>query len=633
MEKNKFSRVLLVAMLAFVLALAACGGGDSGDGDKKKESGGKSEDGLYSIEDFNTETANKEDGEGGTLNYGLVSDTPFEGTLNFNFYSGAPDAEVIGFFDESLLSVDENYAYTQDGAATFEHTDDHKVWTFTIRDNVNWHDGKPVTAEDWAYAYEVIGHKDYDGVRYGSDFTIIEGMEDYHEGKADEISGIKVIDEKTLEITYDKPTPSLLAGGIWPYALPKHIFSKIEVADMSSSDAVRKNPIGMGPFKVEKITPGEAVTYVKNEDYWQGEPKIDEVVLKVIDDSVIINELQNGTVDLVGTGSNGTFPVDQFPDNADMSNVEFLGKVDNAYTYIGFKLGTWDKEAGKVKYSPEDSKVGDPELRRAMWYAVDNDAVGEKFYHGLRWNASGLIAPSHPDYHSEDIEAPTFDPDKANEILDEAGYLDTDDDGFRETPDGEELVLNFASMSGGDTAEPLANYYIQSWEKVGIKVELLDGRLQEFNTFYDRVGSEGNDDPEVDVYMGAWSVGSDVDPAGLYGQDAMFNFSRYASDKNDELLEKGVSEEAFDPAKRQEIYKEWQEFMIDEVPVFPTLYRAVLVPVNKRVGNLDIKTGTKVGIHDWTLTEDKALVHDGPIEEPKKEDEEDASEEDEDEEE
>src|SRR5699024_5098370 len=467
-------------MLVLVLALAACGGdgkkeegssggGGGGDADKGEETTGSP------LDDFDTRGEEGEAKEGGTLNFGLVTDTPFEGTLNWNFYSGAPDAEVINWFDESLLDIDENFQYTQDGAATFEFSDDNKVWTFKIGDNVNWHDGKPVTAEDWAFSYEVIGHADYDGVRYGSDFTVIEGMEEYNKGEADEISGIKVIDEKTLEITYKKPTPSLLAGGIWSYAMPKHIFKDIPVADMSSSDEVRKNPIGMGPFKVESVVSGESVVYKKNEDYWRGEPKLDEVVLKVVDPSVVANELSSGKIHLTDG-----FPTDQYKANKDMEGVKFLGDVEGSYTYVGFKLGTWDKEKKRVAYNPEESKVSDVALRKAMWYAVDNDAVGEKFYEGLRWAGTTLIAPSHADFHDSSIEVPKYDPEKAKEILEEAGYKDTDGDGFVENPDGSELKLTFASMSGGETAEPVANYYLQSWQKVGINIELLDGRLQEF---------------------------------------------------------------------------------------------------------------------------------------------------------
>lgn len=585
-------------MLVLVLALAACGGdgkkeegssggGGGGDADKGEETTGSP------LDDFDTRGEEGEAKEGGTLNFGLVTDTPFEGTLNWNFYSGAPDAEVIKWFDESLLDIDENFQYTQDGAATFEFSDDHKVWTFKIGDNVNWHDGKPVTAEDWAFSYEVIGHADYDGVRYGSDFTVIEGMEEYNKGEADEISGIKVIDEKTLEITYKKPTPSLLAGGIWAYAMPKHIFKDIPVADMSSSDEVRKNPIGMGPFKVESVVSGESVVYKKNEDYWRGEPKLDEVVLKVVDPSVVANELSSGKIHAVDK-----FPTDQYQTNKDMEGVKFLGDVEGSYTYVGFKLGTWDKEKKRVAYNPEESKVSDLALRKAMWYAVDNDAVGEKFYEGLRWAGTTLIAPSHADFHDGSIETPTYDPEKAKEILEEAGYKDTDGDGFVENPDGSELKLTFASMSGGETAEPVANYYLQSWQKVGINIELLDGRLQEFNTFYDRVGNGGNDDPAVDVYMGAWSVGSDVDPAGLYGPDAMFNFPRYENEKNTELLEKGVSEDAFDLEFRQDVYKEWQELMVEEIPVFPTLYRAEIVPVNEDVVNYTIDRSDSPNLHE-----------------------------------
>src|SRR5690625_7438659 len=115
-----------------------------------------------------------------------------------------------------------------------------------------------------------------------------------------------------------------------------------------------------------------------------------------------------------------------------MEGVTFLGKIEGSYTYIGFKLGTWDKEAKRVDFNPEESKVGDVELRRAMWYAVDNDAVGDEFYKGLRWGANSLIAPTHPDYYNEELEAPKFDLDKANEILDEAGYEWVDGEEYRQ---------------------------------------------------------------------------------------------------------------------------------------------------------------------------------------------------------
>ena len=610
-------KALLALMLVLLVALAACSGdsddgqsegtdsgsdsGDSAEADDEGESDSESE--LYSIDDFNQIKTNEGEAiDGGTLTFGLVSDTAFEGTLNWNFYSGDPDAQILDWFDEALLTWDENYVYTNDGAATYEISEDGHVFTFTIGDNVNWHDGEPVTAEDWLFAHEVIGHPDYDGPRYGSDFTNIEGMEEYHAGEADTISGIKVIDDKTLEITYIQATPSLVTGSIWTYPLAKHIFGDMEVAEMSASPEVRENPIGFGPFKVESIVPGESVTMVKNEDYWRGEPNLDGVTVKVINPNVVVQELESGGVDTVSA-----FQVDQYPDNAEMSNVEYLGRIDRSYSYIGFKLGTWDKENGEVVTDPE-AKMADVNLRKAMWHAVDNTTVGERFYNGLRWNATTLIPPSHPEFHDDSNAGVSYDPEAAKQLLDEAGYVDVDGDNFRENPDGEELVINFASMSGGEVAEPLAQYYIQAWEQVGLNVQLLDGRLQEFNSFYDRVGQNGDDDPAVDIYSAAWGVGIDVDPRGLYGRDAIFNFSRYSSDKNDELLAAGVSEDAFELENRQKVYNEWQQFMIDEVPVFPTLYRSELVPVNNRVHNYYIGDGTNMYRYDIAVTQEEPIV-------------------------
>lgn len=606
MAKNKWSRYLALPMLSFVLVLGACSGDEEtsteeGGGESETDGGQELENGgMYSIDDFNNVKTNEGEAiDGGTITFGLVSDTVFEGTLNWNFYSGAPDAEILEWFDEGLLTWDENYVYTNDGAATYEVSEDGRTFTFTIGDNVNWHDGEPVTAEDWLFAHEVIGNPEYDGPRYNSDFTNIEGMEEYNSGSADTISGIEVIDDKTLSITYIESTPSLLTGSIWSYPLAKHIFGDMAVADISSSPEVRENPIGFGPFKVDSIVPGESVTLSKNEDYWRGEPNLDGVTIKVISSSTVVQELETGGVDLISE-----FPVDQFPDNAEMSNVEYLGAIDRAYTYIGFKLGTWDAESSTVAYDPE-AKMNNVALRQAMWHAVDNATVGERFYNGLRWNATTLIPPSHPEFHDDSNEGRAYDPEAANQLLDDAGYADTDGDGLREDPEGNPLEINFISMTGGDTAEPLAQYYVQSWEAVGLKVNL---EMLEFNSFYDRVGNGGEDDPNVDVYQAAWGVGIDVDPSGLYGANAIYNFARWENEENERLLEEGRSEESFDLAYRQEVYNEWQQLMVDEVPVFPTLYRAVLSPVNDRVLNYAIGDGTEVYLNELAVNAESPVT-------------------------
>src|SRR5699024_8055004 len=301
------------------------------------------------------------------------------------------------------------------------------------------------------------------------------------------------------------------------------------------------------------------------------------------------------------------FPAGQFADNADMSNVEFLGAIDLYYAYIGFKLGTWDAEKGEVATDLDGMKMGDINLRKAMAHAIDTEAVGEKLYNGLRWKATTFIPPSHPEYHDDENPGHVYDVDKANEILDEAGYEWAEGEEFRTDPDGNELVMNFASMSGDEIAEPLADFYIQSWHEVGLNVQLLEGKLHEFNSFYERVGETGEDDPKIDIFAGAWGVGSDVDPRGLYGRDAMFNFSRYSSEENDKILADGVSEEAFDTKYRQEVYKEWQQLMLDEVPVIPTLYALEIVPVNNRVINWSLDAAEKMYCYEVAVTQEEPV--------------------------
>lgn len=597
MTKISWSRLMFFTMLIFVLALAACGNGDSSedgsteDGsdaetEEGTEDGGDAESGedeaadggeVYSYEDFPQAVSNDADPTGeGELVVGYGSDTPFEGTLNWAFYQGAPDADMMGFFDESVFTFDENQIATNDGAITYEMNEEDNTVTFTVQDGVTWHDGEPLKISDYVASYEVIGHPDYDGVRGTTDgFTLIEGYSEYQAGEADEISGIEIIDEKTAVFTYTELAPSLTNGGFWFYAFPEHHYEGVEVADMTNAEQTRENPIGIGPYKVESITPGEAVVLTKYEDYWRGEPQLDGITVEVTPTSSIANAMESGNIDVAMN-----FPTDQYPDVADMEGVEWLAQLDAAYTYIGFKLGNWDAEEGRVNYTPEEMKMGDVELRRAMWHAMDNDAVGEQFYNGLRWKATSLITPYHAAFHKDDLDVPEYDPEEANRILDEAGYEDTDGDGFREDPDGEPLEIQMASMSGGDVAEPLTNYYIQSWREVGLNVVKTDGRLIEFNTFYDMVE---NDDEGIDIYQGAWGVGTDVDPGGLYGPEAPFNYPRYETEESTELIKRGNSEEALDTDTRTEIYHEWQELMAEDIPVAPTLYRAYVMPVSEDV--------------------------------------------------
>lgn len=586
MKIKNYSKVLS-ALAVSSLLLAACS-----DDTSTKEKKGKDVEQVDTSK-FPTKTTNQGKAiEGGHLTYGLVSDTPFEGILNKMFQQSTYDHDITSFIDdEDLLDTDENYVYNNEGAATYELSEDNKTFTLTIKDNVNWQDGKPVTGADLEYAYEVISHKDYPGIYYDPEqMEKIKGVKEYHEGKADKISGIKV-DGKKITFSFLQANPSVKTG-LWVFPLHKEYLKDVPVAKLASSEKIRKNPIGFGPFKVKKIVQGEAVEFEANKDYWRGEPKLDSITLKVINPSVAVKSLQNGDVDIA------EFAVDQYDQVKALDNIEVLGKVDLAYSYIGFKMGHFDKKKGENVM--DNPKFEDKRVRQAMAYAINNEQVGEKMYKGLRFPANSVITPNFK-YNNKDLKPYEYDPEKAKKLLDEAGYKDTNDDGLREDPKGKEFKINFASMSGGDIAEPLTKYYIQQWQEVGLDVQMLDGRLHEFNSFYDMLKT---DDEKVDIYQAAWGVASDPDPAGIWGRKSQANYTRWTSDKNDELLKKGVSEEAFDDQYRIDVYNEWQELIHEEVPMIPTLFRYTLSGVNERVTGYDYLAGRQYQWFNVGVTEE-----------------------------
>ena len=219
-------RKVLSAMLLSVLFLVACNAEEVTEDPNKSEEAGKEVVKDKAGNTFPTKTSNNNESlEGQHLNYGLVTDSPFEGLLNWTFYQSTYDDAILRIFDESLLSTDENYVFNQEGAATYEMSKDNKTITLTIRDQVKWQDGNPVTGEDLEFAYLTIGHPEYKGVRYDSLFQMIEGMEEYHAGKANSISGIKV-DGNKISITFKEANPSVLTG-LWTYPLHKKYLGDI----------------------------------------------------------------------------------------------------------------------------------------------------------------------------------------------------------------------------------------------------------------------------------------------------------------------------------------------------------------------------------------------------------------------
>ncbi|UUX33371.1 oligopeptide ABC transporter substrate-binding protein [Fundicoccus culcitae] len=536
--------------------------------------------------------------EGGTLRYAIVGDA-FAGVFNGMYYTMGVDGTIISFFNPGLYGYDENFTIDNSGFADIEFDPDNAQVTITIPEGTFWDDGEPLDIDDVIAPYYIVGHPEYDGVRYGVAFTNVVGMEEYKNGDTDVISGLERIDDYTLRVTYIDFTGSILqaGGGVSDYVEPEHILSDIPIAEIIDSDQVRQSPVGFGPYTLTSIVPGEAVTFEANENYYKGKPLIDEIVVEVVSPSQIVAELKAGNYDIA------SLPSDQFETYKDATNFAILGVEANSYNYIGFKMGVWDEAAGEVNFDP-DRVVSNQAFRQAMAYAIDNDSVGSRFYQGLRFNANSHVTPNFGTLHNPDQEGYHYDPEKAKALLAEAGFVDNDGDGFVEDLNGEPFVLGFAAPTSGEVAEVIAQYYIQAWHEVGINVELVDGNLMETNAFYERVEQ---DDPAIDVFQGAWTIGGDPNQYGFFGRDQFWNDSRFADEELDALHARLNSSETFDEASRIDIYYEWQAYLIDQIPLLPTLFNYSLTAVNNRVSAYDVTTGSDL---DWT---EIYLLADEPI--------------------
>ncbi|WP_336045843.1 oligopeptide ABC transporter substrate-binding protein [Solibacillus ferritrahens] len=585
--------LMLSSVFATALVLAACGGDDTETTNEKpvEKEGTATEDtkndGATTAEAPTLPEEVTNDGEviqGGTLKFALVTDTPFSGVLLAELYENGYDADIMDFMTNSIFATDGDFLITDEGIAKLDVDADNNKVTVTIQHDVKWSDGTPLTADDVIYAYEIIGHPDYTGIRFDADFQNIIGATEYKSGKADSISGIKKIDDKTVEISMTKVSPAIYSGGdgLWGYAAPKHYLETTPVKDLISSPQVRKAPVTLGAFKLDKLIDGESVQFVANEHYWKGKPKLDKVVLQVVPPTSIGEALRTGQYDMASS-----YPTNQYDGVKDLENLTVLARPELAYSYIGFKLGKWDKAAGDagLNITDENAKMNDAKLRQAVAYAMDIEQVGERFYQGLRSRATSLIPPAFASFHDNTLEGYNYDPEKAKALLEEAGYKDVDGDGIREDKNGEKFAIRLASMSGSDTDEAIVEYYRQNWKDVGLDVQLTTGRLIEFNSFYDKVKA---DDPEIDMFMAAWGTGTNPSPLGLYGEASAFNYSRFVTPELQTLLADIDSKEAIDAGYRADAFRKWEEYMFEQATTVPMYFRTEIIPVNKRVKQYNV---------------------------------------------
>ncbi|MGI8142490.1 oligopeptide ABC transporter substrate-binding protein [Staphylococcus haemolyticus] len=561
----------LILLLIAVLVLSACGKGKQDENSKDLSK---------------TETSNH---KGGELNVGLNA-AP-SGTLSSVLSSDASDSAVEAYYNESLIKLDKNMK-PKPFIASWKDIDPGKKIKFTIKKGIKWQDGNEFKIDDWIYTLNVLADKDYQG-SYFPIVENIEGAKEKHEGKADTISGLKKLNDYSMEVTFKEKKVNYLEGFFAGPLLSKKYLSDVAVKDLAKSDKIRKHPIGIGPYKVTKVVQGEAVQLEKFNDYWQGKPSLDKINLKVIDQTQIVKAMKNGEIDMTDstTGS-----IAQEAKKSGDGKLKVLSTPGTDYSVIGFVSHDYDKE--KNKTGAEGPKYKEKELRQAMLYAIDRKKWIKAFYQGYGKELNSFVPSIHwIAADQKDLNNYSYDPEKAKKMLDKLGYKDRNGDGFREDPNGKPFEINLKHYAGSNpTFEPRTAAIKDFWEKVGLKTNV---KMVEFGKYNDDLASASKD---MEVYFRTWTGGSDPDPSDLYHTDRPQNEMRTTDKTSDKLLDDALdfNKVGNNDKKRKEIYLEWQKHTNEVLPALPIVQLDTITVVNDKVRNVDISIGSEKDLYQIT---------------------------------
>lgn len=467
--------------------------------------------------------------------------------------------DVAGLIFNGLIKYDTDLSVIGDLAESWDISPDGLVITFYLKKGIKWADGIEFTAEDIMFGYKTITDEK----------TPTAYKEDYLQVKKAE-----VLDRYTFRATYEKPfAPALTSWGSL-VVLPKHL---LEGKDITKAD-FNRNPIGMGPFILNKWIPGQEIRLSSNRGYFEGRPYIDRYVYRFIPDpATMFLELKAGGVDMMGLS-----PIQytkQIETDFFERNFQKFRYPVFSYTYMGFNL--------------KHPWFQDKRVRQAIAHAIDKSEIIDVVLFGLGSPATGPYVPNTWPYNPV-VKQYDFSPDKAQQLLREAGWQDTDGDGIVDK-DGNPFKFTIITNLGNNLRKNCATIIQQRLKKIGIKVEI---RVLEWSAFI----NEFIDKRRFEAVILGWSIGIDPDQYDIWHssktKEKEFNFVSYNNPEVDQLLEQG--RRTFDIDERKKAYFRIQEILADELPYIFLYVPDALPIVHARFkGIKPSPIGISYNLHKW----------------------------------
>ena len=447
-------------------------------------------------------------------------------------------------------------------------TDDNQTFKVKLKDNAAWSDGEPVTSDD--VIYTILKFTCPAVANPNFDFTPFKGFNDdgtSPEG-ATEIEGIHKTDDKNLEfICKDHMSLNTFLNNVatWVCILPKHAIENIPDDQLLTDSWFSHPDVVDGPYFLDDYDPAHYVSYHANENYFEGAPKIPKINFRIMQGSEILAGLKSGEIDMVHPSC--SIPVE------DRNAVEKLEGFTTKYT---------DNIINEMTlFNTSKEYLSDPRVRQAIIYAIDRDTIVKQLLNGKGEVTDGFICSGSP-FYNEGKTKLSYDPDKAKQLLEEAGW------------DGSQTLQYYVSSS--DSIAVKAAQLIQQYlQNVGVKIEI---NTVDFATLMTIGGTDEEDFFSVQYTITPNDYWADIKNL-IDVQD--FSWSGgYYNEKVDEDLAK--TQETTDETELKSLYNEIEEQVIEDAPMFPMYFQSNLGVVSDRLKNATPSFyGAFDNIQEWSI--------------------------------
>ena len=438
-------------------------------------------------------------------------------------------------------------------AESWEESADGKTWTYTLRPDLTWSDGTPLTSADVVYTFNRILDGRYEKTNYGNYVR--------------NIASVTATDERTVVMTVKAPSPIMERLAV--YILPEHVWGGIDakaVKSYANEPEAGQTLVGSGPFLVAERRAGQYIRMVANDAYYAGRPKVDELIFRIYNNpDALAQALKKGEVDFAEG-----LTADVFTSLEGQEGITTYAGSYSGFNEIAFNMGA--ALADGTPIGDGNPQLKDLAVRQAISHAIDRQQLVDKILDGYGTPGSTIIPPLYSTLHV-DPGTQTYDPALANQILDDAGYA-MGSDGVRVGPDGQRMSYRLFVRSDSDSSVKTGEYVKSYLADIGIEANV---KAVTEDALYEIIGRG-----EFDMFEWGWVVEPDPDyqlstftcaKRSYKDGDTIYadlSDSFYCNPEYDKLYEEQALET--DQAKRAEIVKQMQQMLYDDVPYVVTVY-------------------------------------------------------------